>query len=158
MATYLAYGSNLWPPRLAARVGACTATASVALPGWSLVFDKLGADGSGKCALVADATGCAHGVLYRLPEAAWTALDRIEGRGRGYERETLTLPDHGPCDVYLAQPGARRPALRPFDWYLRIVFAGAAHHGFLRLISPPSPRCPCRPTSISRARHGNSPS
>lgn len=125
---YLAYGSNLWPPRLAARVRLLATLGAVALPDRALAFTKRGADGSGKCHL-ADAPGAmAWGVVYRMAAADKAALDRIEGVGHGYAVIEIDLPGHGACFVYQALATALDARLEPFDWYRDYVLAGARHH------------------------------
>lgn len=128
--SYLAYGSNLWPPRLIARVGPVATVARVRLEGWALCFDKRGADGSGKCTLEARPDSESHGVIYTLSGAACATLDRIEGVGHGYAGHWLEIENCGPCYVYLAAARWRERDLLPFEWYKALVVAGARHHGF----------------------------
>lgn len=125
---YLAYGSNLWPPRLAARVTILATLGPVALPGQALAFTKRGADGSGKCHLVRMPAGTAWGVVYRMPAQDKPVLDRIEGVGHGYEVVQVDLANHGACFVYQALATALDMRLEPFDWYRDYVLAGARHH------------------------------
>lgn len=127
---YLAYGSNLWPARLAARVGPVAVVGTVRLPDRALRFDKRGADGSGKCTLEAAAGAVSFGAIYTLNEAARVILDRIEGVGRGYAAQWIEVDGFPPCYVYLAEDSARSAALRPFEWYKTLVLAGARHHRF----------------------------
>jgi len=127
---YLAYGSNLWPARLKARIGPFTVAGNARLPDHALSFAKRGADGSGKCTLQACPGAVAWAAVYELPVAARATLDRIEGVGRGYSVRWLDLPGYGRCFVYLGEPGWLDPGLAPFDWYHALVLAGARHHGF----------------------------
>ncbi|MEQ8660183.1 MAG: gamma-glutamylcyclotransferase family protein, partial [Gammaproteobacteria bacterium] len=127
---YLAYGSNLWPARLAARVGPIVSVGAVRIPAHALSFAKRGADGSGKCTLRPHAHATAWGAVYRVPAAARAVLDRIEGVGHGYAVDWLELPGHGRCFVYLAEPAWLDPDLAPYDWYHALVMAGARRHGF----------------------------
>ena len=126
---YLAYGSNLFPPRLAARIPIVATAGVVALAGWRLEFTKRGKDGSGKCNLRRDPGDCAYGVVYRIAVADQAILDCIEGRGRGYDLGWLELPAHGPCFFYCAPTAACDERLRPYDWYHAYVLAGARAHG-----------------------------
>lgn len=126
---YLAYGSNLWPPRLAARVTLLATLGKVALPGQALAFTKRGADGSGKCHLVAAPAATAWGVVYRIPAQDKPELDRIEGVGHGYAVASVEVEPHGACFVYQALASALDARLQPFDWYRDYVLAGARHHG-----------------------------
>jgi gamma-glutamylcyclotransferase len=126
---YLAYGSNLWPARLRERIGPLAVRGAIRVPDRTLAFSKRGADGSGKCTLASAPGATAWGVVYTVPAAARAVLDRIEGVGHGYTIEWLALRGHGRCFVYLAEPDACDPALRPFDWYRALVLAGAQAHG-----------------------------
>ncbi|MGR8921448.1 MAG: gamma-glutamylcyclotransferase family protein [Gammaproteobacteria bacterium] len=125
---YLAYGSNLHPARLEARVGAVRAVGVAELRGWRLDFTKRGRDGSGKCNLSRVAGALAFGVVYEMAADARPTLDRIEGAGHGYEVEWLTLGPYGRCFVYVAEHPHVDPTLKPWDWYHALVLAGAGHH------------------------------
>lgn len=127
---YLAYGSNLFPAWLQARVGAVETLGFVPLQGWAIDFSKRGADGSGKCTLNRDASGCAYGVIYAIGAETVATLDRIEGVGHGYATAWLDLPGYDRCYVYLAEEQHRDNRLQPFDWYKALVLSGARHHGF----------------------------
>jgi gamma-glutamylcyclotransferase len=131
---YLAYGSNLHPLRLMERVPSARVTGVVGIPGRSIAFHKRGADGSGKCDLVEDASPAhSHGVLYEFSSRHKAALDAVEGSGRGYDeftiRVTLAGVVHHPY-TYIAGASHIDDALRPFDWYKALVLAGARYHGF----------------------------
>lgn len=125
---YLAYGSNLYPPRLAARLGQIRILGTVALPGWSLRFHKLGGDGSGKCDLVAAPDDTAFGAIYEISLADRALLDRIEGVGHGYHGDSIDVAEHGEVYVYRAEQSHIDTSLEPFDWYHEFVLAGARHH------------------------------
>lgn len=127
---YIAYGSNLLPARLRARLQSIRVLGTVALPGWQLHFHKLGADGSGKCNLLETPGGIAYGAVYELSLDAKARLDEIEGLGKGYRDAVLTLADHGDAHVYLAEPAHIDDTLTPYDWYHAFVLAGGRHHGF----------------------------
>lgn len=125
---YLAYGSNLYPPRLAARLENIGIVGVVALPGWSLRFHKLGADGSGKCDLFPAPDDIAFGVVYEISTADRARLDRIEGVGHGYHGDVINVAGHGQVYVYRAELSYVEAGLEPFDWYHEFVLAGARHH------------------------------
>ena len=132
---YFAYGSNLHPARLQARIGRAELVSTASVRGRRLAFHKRGQDGSGKC----DATRCGltdsvvHGALYRIDAAAIRKLDRFEGRGHGYEVETVCVST-GEGDreamTYLAQPAYIDETLQAFGWYRELVVAGARFHHF----------------------------
>ena len=128
---YFAYGSNLLPQRLAARVAIAADLGRHVLPGHRLRFHKRGRDGSGKgdLATTQDAADCVHGAIYRLDATAMEQLHRIEGVGAGY-RVTEVVPAGAPvCLCYVAESSAIDPALQPFDWYLALILEGARQRG-----------------------------
>jgi hypothetical protein len=127
---YLAYGSNLHPQRLAARIGVPLAAHTVRLEGWALRFHKRSQDGSGKCDIVPAPGMWLFGVVYTLTRQAKTRLDDIEGAGFGYAVTELNVSGSGRVSTYRAQAHAIDGQLRPYDWYLHLVIAGARHHGF----------------------------
>ncbi len=131
---YLAYGSNLHPPRLRERVPSAEPLGVVSLPGWSLRFHKRGEDGSGKCNLVytGQEAESAFGVVYRIDAREKVRLDRAEGLGLGYREHSLELAGHGRVFFYLAMEGHVDDSLQPFDWYKAFVLAGAEYHGLPR--------------------------
>ncbi len=125
---YLAYGSNLFPARLAARIAIRSVVGIVSLDNTRLIFHKRGADGSGKCSLLTGSGTQAHGVVYRIDTADKATLDRIEGVGHGYRVESLLDDTLGECFFYRAEDAALDASLVPFDWYHAYVLAGARHH------------------------------
>ena len=127
---YLAYGSNLHPQRLRARVGAPLAARTVRLAGWSLRFHKRSRDGSGKCDIVPAGNQHIYGVIYSLTRAAKERLDDIEGVGFGYDITELRVPGVGTVTTYRAHDHAIDGGLSPYSWYHQLVLAGARHHGF----------------------------
>jgi hypothetical protein len=126
---YLAYGSNLFPPRLSDRIAVHGVAGMVALADTRLAFNKRGADGSGKCTLLSRPGALAYGVVYRIDTGDKATLDRIEGVGHGYAVETWHDATLGECFFYRALPAALDDSLSPFDWYHAYVLNGARCHG-----------------------------
>lgn len=139
---YFAYGSNLSPSRLIARVGPCENLGRAILPDYTMAFRKNGSDGSAKCDLVHQPHKdlSAEGVIYRLPGAARPILDRFEGVGLGYRVEMITAMtqkvselatgESYDCFVYLAEPPFVDSKVLPFSWYRDFVLTGGRRHGF----------------------------
>lgn len=132
---YLAYGSNLHPRRLEARIGPARLLGTVTLPGWSLRFDKRGGDGSAKANLHAaparDLIAQAAAYAVRLDQLR--TLDVFEGCGRGYETFPITVRlDDQVVDAftYLAPSQWLSSSLLPFDWYVDLIVSGARFHEF----------------------------
>ena len=128
---YLAYGSNLHPLRLTARVPSARVVDVVEVRGHSLAFHKRGADRSGKCLLYPDQgrDEVVYGVMYEYDARERAILDRIEGDGYRAERVSVTA-DGEPFTpyLYMAQETQIDPALTPFQWYKALVLAGAHYH------------------------------
>lgn len=130
---YFAYGANMSPQRLRARVPGAKADGVYTLPGHELRMHKVGRDGSAK----ADAffTGnpyhFIHGVLYTIDEEEKVYLDRAEGLGNGYEEKTVVLYGQGDLVVrgFLYYATHIDTDLLPFDWYLEHIVNGAKYVG-----------------------------
>jgi hypothetical protein len=133
---YFAYGSNLHPARLEARIGRCQFQGIALLEQADLRFHKVGVDASGKCDITIDDTsaGGVWGAVYQITTEQKTELDRFESLGQGYEiREVDVLTyEQGLMRVftYQAMTAFVDPALQPFDWYHELVLRGARFHGF----------------------------
>lgn len=131
---YFAYGSNMLEQRLQKRCKSARVSGVASVTGYRLAFCKKSKDGSGKATLVADPAGQVFGAVFYIAAKDAAELDRIEGRGNGYERiEELTVlsyPDGKPITVtaYIADDDFRDSALQPYDWYLDLVVAGAEQH------------------------------
>lgn len=131
---YFAYGSNMLSERLVARcpsakvIGTASATNSV------LKFEKRSIDQSGKATLLtAGAQGAiTPGVLFEVTQADIGNLDKAEGAGNGYDRHDnfqVQLIDTGHIAIaktYIATTTEEN--LRPYEWYLALVIAGACQH------------------------------
>ena len=127
--SYLAYGSNLHPERIAQRVGEPLAAEAVSLAGWSIRFHKRSRDGSGKCDIIPASGQFVHGVIYTLTRRAKQRLDLIEGAGFGYSCVELAAPGVGTVATYRAVTHVIDGTLKPYSWYHQLVVEGARHHG-----------------------------
>lgn len=127
---YLAYGSNMHPARLRARVPSASAAGVICLPGWHLHFHKRGQDGSAKCNIrpAARSADRVHAVLYRIAAGHKPRLDEAEGLGNGYELAHLDIDGHGRAFFYVASATHIDAGLQPYHWYKQYVLAGARHH------------------------------
>lgn len=130
---YFGYGSNMLTARLQERVPSAHPVTTALLPGHALRFHKRSRDGSGKCNVVpvSRPETRVHGVVFDVEGADLDALDEAEQRGRGYERQQLTVEAaHTTVDVfaYVAQPAYVDDALLPYEWYHALVVAGARQH------------------------------
>ena len=132
---YFAYGSNMLIERLRAAdrcPGAITLGRAFAID-VAIEFTKRSkVDGSGKATLGEAAGQQTPGALFEIPTAQLRALDRAEGAGMGYDRcNTFPVQRSGSHEIvqavtYLAT--SPKPNLKPYDWYLALVIAGAHQH------------------------------
>jgi len=128
---YFAYGSNMLPRRLTMRCPSARVVGPAIVAGHDLQFSKVSKDGSGKATLVRAAAET-PGALFEIAEADLGALDRAEGRGLGYDRidqfevEIIGTGRRVRATTYLATAINRQ--LKPYDWYLAVVIAGAKYH------------------------------
>lgn len=138
---YFAYGSNMLTQRIAARCPNVRPIGPARLAAHDVRFVKRSLDGSAKAGLVEDNEAAAYGVLFSVKTCDLEALDVIEGPG--YARsETLEVqlldrsgagsegsPERGlvPATTYL--PLWVEKGMRPYDWYLGLMVAGAREHG-----------------------------
>lgn len=126
---YFAYGSNMLPARLLGRCPSAKVVGTGVARAWSLTFSKASKDGSGKATLVAEPNSAVPGVIFDIALAERGQLDQHEGVGFGYRRddafavEGTTVPTSSYLGTLLDH------TLRPFDWYLATVIAGAEYHG-----------------------------
>lgn len=133
---YFAYGSNMLTERLRTRCKSATVRCVASIDGYKLTFSKKSQDGSGKATIspFQDGRSRVYGVVFNLDESDLPILDKIEGVGSGYDRiENFQVHADGldrALDVvtYIASPGHTDPNLKPFDWYLKLVDAGARQH------------------------------
>jgi hypothetical protein len=135
MLYYFAYGSNLHPVRLTARVSSANLLGTTRLAGHRLVFHKRGSDDSGKCTLqhTGSEADSVFGAIYKMAREHKILLDRIEGIGCGYSEHQVRVRHHEQeydCFTYLAQPSHLVDNLLPYHWYKELVVIGAQYLQF----------------------------
>jgi gamma-glutamylcyclotransferase len=129
---YFAYGSNMSARRLQARTPSATPVGAAELPGYKLVFDKRGRDGSAKadCERTGAPTDLVLGGLYQIKEGERSALDQAEGLGNGYDAVEIVLnTDQGPMRALTYVATDKQPGLVPYGWYMQHVLTGAREFG-----------------------------
>lgn len=129
---YFAYGSNMLTARLRTSTR-CPSAEPVAvgnLAGRMLAFRKASNDGSAKCDIPAGTSDdVVHGVVFRIASSERGQLDQAEGVSKGYDvSQAKVVTSHGtiPCVTYFATRVS--DGLKPYDWYLNLVLAGALEH------------------------------
>ena len=129
---YFAYGSNMLTERLAERCSSAKVVGKAFVEDYRIEFTKVSKDGSGKATLQPHYNTKQHGVLFEIDRSQRQILDRIEGLGVGYKRLELDCVTNCSnltiCSAYSYQATDLNPTLKPFDWYLALVVAGAEQH------------------------------
>ena len=134
--TYFAYGSNMLIGRLQERCATARVLGQATATGYLIQFSKKGRDASGKASIRETAARGAvvHGVLFEIDVSEKAVLDRFEGHPIGYRRDdhfmVATADGRRSLEVstYIAADNAIDEGLKPFDWYLALVIAGAIQH------------------------------
>lgn len=130
-AWYFAYASNMNRAQMRARAGELLEDRPARLENYELVFNKK-ARGGNAHANIRPAPGQAvEGVLYKINESSFRALDRAEGVPEHYRRIEVTVRDSSgqsvAAQVYIAMK-VERASLRPAAHYLKTILDGAAEH------------------------------
>ncbi|MEH6357612.1 MAG: gamma-glutamylcyclotransferase family protein [Pseudomonadales bacterium] len=130
---YYAYGSNLHPARLGARIPSSQLVGVAELAGYQLAFHKRGADLSAKCNAVnsGDLTDSLFGALFSISAAEKPILDEIEGPG--YAVYDVVVEHAGVpyrAFIYMADAEYIDNSLLPFQWYKDFVLLGARFQSF----------------------------
>lgn len=126
---YAAYGSNLHPQRLRERIRSATLRGTGFLRKYTLQFHKRGQDNSAKCG-ISDCGEGLHVAVYELDSADRKVLDGIEGVGKGYDVNEISVPGFDSCFTYVASRTHVDELLQPFDWYREMVLLGCLRHAF----------------------------
>ncbi len=126
---YFAYGSNLSPSRLQARVPQARVVGCARLLDWRLVFDKHGRDGTAKANIRRCPGDEVWGAVYRVAPCYREPLDLAEGLGTEYELRELKVALAGEqTSVYTYVALRLRAGLPLENWYLRHILEGVSHH------------------------------
>lgn len=133
---YFAYGSNMLTERLTDRCPTAQAIGIANAAGYVLEFCKKSRDESGKATLAESSQPGQQvfGVFFEIENGDLCELDKAEGKGNGYDRldkfSANLLADGTQYRVktYIASTSAVEDRLKPYDWYLALVIAGALQH------------------------------
>lgn len=131
---YFSYGSNMLVERIRKRCASAKVYGKAQIENYSINFSKRSIDGSGKATLSTDTGGLVYGVVFELHENELAKLDQAEGAGNGYHRHNSFMvrmdgsQEQLRVATYIADPIYICHSLRPYDWYVRLVVAGAQQH------------------------------
>lgn len=133
---YFAYGSNMLTERLQSpdRVPGATFLATGAVRGYRLRFHKRSIDKSGKCNIAKTDSfeDVVYGVVFEIPDDQVKKLDVAEGLRSGYHHDDIpvrfTDGTESGALAYVADSNAINNDLLPYEWYHKLVLAGAEQH------------------------------
>ena len=115
--------------RLRNRVHSAAEICVASLHDHRLVFHKESKDGSAKCdAAHSGSSGdVVIGVVYEIHNSEKPKLDKIEGRGYGYEQKTVKVKtsEGEEIEAFIYYATKINPALKPYHWYKEHVLIGA---------------------------------
>src|SRR3970040_75596 len=109
-AWYFAYGSNMSRAHMRSRAGTVLSEQPARLENYELIFNKKARGGTGAANIRLSPGRVVHGVLYQIPEAAFTRLERFENAPEHYRRIEVNVTDSAGkklhAQVYIATPVA----------------------------------------------------
>ncbi len=127
---YFAYGSNMNRAQMRSRAGQVFEEQPARLENYELLFNKKARGGSATANIHSAPGKTVHGVLYKIPEAAYRNLDRYEGVPEHYRRIEVSVTDAGgnriAAQAYIAAKVEN--GLRPAAHYLQTILDGAGEH------------------------------
>lgn len=137
---YFAYGSNLLTEWLRDRCPSAKPIGIAIATNHKLVFEKRSIDKSGKATLVCSVGTHTPGVVFEIAESERGLLDEAEGfrhdkpldparygRDDNFQIHIVATDSIVAATTYLANEP--EDGLKPYDWYLALVIAGAVQHG-----------------------------
>ena len=142
---HFGYGSNMCDPWLRRHAPSAVARGRGILAQHRLTFEKESGDGSAKSTIAWSDGSSVHGVLFDIAPPDLPLLNTKEG---GYVVRKVVVESAGadvPAWTYVAAPV--RTSLRPFEWYVALIVAGADHHGVPKDYSRPIADTPTTPDS-----------
>lgn len=133
---YFAYGSNMSNRRLLDRCSTANFLEIAKIESYILAFNKKSSlDKSGKANIIqtGKSSTVVWGVIFEIEESQKTNLDTAEGKGKGYDEQTIKVIDskgqEHECTTYIATEAKYLDnALTPMDWYKEHCLIGAKEH------------------------------
>lgn len=122
---YFAFGANVHPGWLRRRVPGAELLGTGTLPGHRLAFRKRGRDGAGRSDACPDPAARLPGVLYALDAADFGSLGAAGAGYRAAEVAIETAAGARRAVCWRADPAEVEEGLRPWDWYVALIRAGA---------------------------------
>ncbi len=129
---YFAYGSNMTLSQVRARAGEIAEDKNGKLENYEILFNKKARGGSATANIRPAPGKVVYGILYRIPESAFRALDRFEGVPEHYRRIEVNVTDGQGSRVAAQAYIATRveKGLRPAGHYLQAILQAAEERHF----------------------------
>jgi gamma-glutamylcyclotransferase len=127
---YFAYGSNMNRAQMRSRAPQIFEEINGELKNYELVFNKKVRGGSATANVQPAQGKSVRGVLYRIPEGAYRALDRFEGAPEHYRRieVRVTAADGREIAAQVFIAAKVEKGLKPATHYLQTIVTGAEEH------------------------------
>lgn len=129
-AWYFAYGSNMNRAQMLTRAGQIFEEHEARLENYEMLFNKKARGGTGEANVHPASGKTVHGVLYKIPDAAFRSMDRYEGAPVHYRRIEVAVTEGAGrkvnAQVYIATKIEK--GLRPAPHYLQKIIEGAKEH------------------------------
>jgi gamma-glutamylcyclotransferase len=127
---YFAYGSNMNRAQMRSRAPQVFEEINGELKNYELVFNKKVRGGSATANVQPAQGKSVRGVLYRIPEGAYRALDRFEGAPEHYRRieVRVTAADGREIAAQVFIAAKVEKGLKPAAHYLQTIVSGAEEH------------------------------
>ena len=130
-AWYFAFASNMSRAQMKSRAGEIFEERVAKLENYELVFNKKARGGSATANIRPVPGQALEGVLYKINEQAFRALDRFEGAPQHYRRIEVNVVDGNgqrvAAQAFIATKVEK--GLRPAPHYLKTILDGAREHG-----------------------------
>jgi cation transport regulator ChaC len=130
-AWYFAFASNMSRAQMKSRAGEILEERVARLENYELVFNKKARGGSATANIRPAPGQAVEGVLYKINEQAFRALDRFEGAPQHYRRIEVNVVDSNgqrvAAQAFIATKVEK--GLRPAPHYLKTILDGAREHG-----------------------------
>jgi cation transport regulator ChaC len=130
IAWYFAYASNMNRAQMLSRAGQILEERPARLENYELLFNKKVRGGTANANIRPALGKAVEGVLYRINESAFRALDRAEGAPEHYRRIEVNVLDAAgeaiAAQAFIASKVEK--GLHPAGHYLKTILEGAVEH------------------------------
>lgn len=130
---YFAYGSNMDEVQMHRRCPESALVGIAILDGYRLGFTRYAPSRNGGVADIISEPECSvWGLVYKMTPKDLDLLDSFEGKGKAYERMTVTVRflDGRTVDAETYYVIDKQPDIKPDEGYLALLLSAAKKHRF----------------------------